>query len=103
MKPHFNTEMQIEELRKLRNGYEFDALEKMFHCSSIKGVSEKLFIKIAEAKIKNKKIDVSEQEKMIEYLDQADRWVNMLHRKFENQSVMISDLMYLNKKLIEKI
>jgi len=93
----------ISELEKIRNGYEFDSLEKLFHSCSIEGVTSKLFIKITEAKIKNKNVDVSEQEKMIEYLEQANRWMGLLYRKFEQQNIQLHDLVTLTKQQAEKI
>jgi len=94
---------QIDFLKKIRNGYEFDGLEKLFHSSSIQGVADKLFIKVTEAKIQNSKLDTTEQLKMIDYLNQANSWLNQLHAKFEGKDRYIYDLELLNKQLLKRI
>lgn len=96
-------EDQTDDLFNFRKGYEFDGLEKILHCATLQCVADRLYGKIAETKLKNANIDVSEHEKMVDILCKSIRWVNALYVKFEGKNGHIYDLHLLNKQLLARI
>ena len=88
----------MDELRKFRGKYYFDSLEELMHRSSVLGVHDALFIKVIEAKRKG--ADVSENEKMLNFLSDAQTFYAALYGELERIKSENFDLRHLNMRLL---